>query len=277
MLLIAALQLLAFGLNFVGGASLFSKALLFRLRGGEVPMYENNGGTVVAIAGDTFAVIGADTRLSKGYSILSRNYSRLHEVSPGVWLGVAGCHADVTALVQVLRATVTEYECSHGRAPPVDVISQALSVILYQRRGMPYYCFCVLAGVDAGGRGAVFNYDAVGSFERVATTAVGGSQAIILPILDGLSGQSKAGVVPKKEGDFLVWNRSGRSPGASPPGRCVSGLTCEEAISGLSSALISAAERDIRLGDRLEVVVVEGGGVGRVTSCRKPDLQLKQH
>jgi 20S proteasome subunit beta 6 len=35
--------------------------------------YVNNGGTVVAIAGEDFVVVGGDSRLSEGYSIVTRS------------------------------------------------------------------------------------------------------------------------------------------------------------------------------------------------------------
>lgn len=35
--------------------------------------YSNNEGTVVAVAGEDFVVVGGDTRLSEGYSLITRN------------------------------------------------------------------------------------------------------------------------------------------------------------------------------------------------------------
>mgnify|MGYP002380801212 CR=1 FL=1 len=42
--------------------------------------YDNNGGTTVAVAGRNFAVIAADTRFVRGYSVLSRGVNRIHKV-----------------------------------------------------------------------------------------------------------------------------------------------------------------------------------------------------
>lgn len=39
--------------------------------------YDDNGGTVVAVAGDDYCVVAASTRMSTGYSILTRNKTKI--------------------------------------------------------------------------------------------------------------------------------------------------------------------------------------------------------
>jgi 20S proteasome alpha/beta subunit len=159
---------------------------------------------------------------------------------------------------------------------------------------MPYYAFCILAGVDARGCGAVFTYDAVGSFERVAAACVGGAQAAALPILDQLvAGASVEAPIDVGGGDVgggdvgggvcvrsgVGSQRAAASSGralAFPRSRQSSGLSLEEAVLGVTRAAKAAAERDIRLGDSLDVVAVTQAA-SRIESVRLPRHQLKKH
>lgn len=52
------------------------------MRGQE--LVEDNGGTVLALAGPDYCVLAADTRLSSDYRIRTRNVTRLFEVGPSV-------------------------------------------------------------------------------------------------------------------------------------------------------------------------------------------------
>ena len=84
-------------------------------------MYENNGGSVLAIAGPNFVTIAADSRLSKDYHILSRDISRLFEIAPGVWMSAAGCWSDTLALVDLLHAEAEKFNVDQGYFPNVEV------------------------------------------------------------------------------------------------------------------------------------------------------------
>lgn len=69
--------------------------------------YRENGGTVAAIAGDDFVIIASDTRLTNGgYGIMSRNQSKLFQLSDKIVLGATGCWADVLTLTKLMEARI---------------------------------------------------------------------------------------------------------------------------------------------------------------------------
>lgn len=61
----------------------------------------NNGGTVVAIAGEDFVVVGGDSRLSEGYSIVTRSESKLVQLTGKTVLATSGMFADFCELTKV--------------------------------------------------------------------------------------------------------------------------------------------------------------------------------
>ena len=69
--------------------------------------YKDNGGTTAAIAGDDFAIIASDTRLTNGgYGIVSRNQSKLFQLNEKMVLGATGCWADVLTLTKLCEARI---------------------------------------------------------------------------------------------------------------------------------------------------------------------------
>lgn len=129
---------------------------------------------------------------------------------------------------------------------PTLSVAQLLSNTLYYKRFFPYYAFNILAGLDAQGKGAVFSYDAIGSYERVQYSANGSGQAYIIPLLDNVIGNN---------------NRLTEKPN----------LAAEEVIEILKDAFISAGERDIYTGDELHLMVMTSAGVQNISFALKAD------
>jgi len=192
--------------------------------------------------------VAADTRLSEGYGILSRSVSKARQLTPRCVVATGGCWTDVATLHRVLGQTCDAYKSKHECDAHTPGVAQMLGNTLYGRRFFPYYAFNVVAGLDAEGRGAVYTYDAVGSFERVHYAAQGAGQKLIIPLLDNLVGGK---------------NRGGA--GAVPA------LTKEAAAELCKDAFITAGERDIYTGDAVEVFTITKDGVHKERFALKRD------
>ncbi|KAK6243865.1 hypothetical protein QUC31_010274 [Theobroma cacao] len=176
--------------------------------------YDSNGGTCFAIAGND----AADTRMSSGYSVLTRLYSKIAQLADNCIMAFSGFQADVKVLQKQLAArhlVTNELPCNGSTA----------SNTLYYRRFFPYYSFNVLGGLDDEGKGCVFTYDAVGSYERVGYGTQGTGSTLIMPFLDN---QLKS-----------------PSPLLLPAQDAVTQLSESEAVDLVRTVYASATERDI--------------------------------
>lgn len=205
---------------------------------------------MLAVAGENYVICAGDTRMSSGYNILTRNYSKVDQMSPKVLMASAGFMADATTLKKTLLARCRQYEFQNKK--PIGCVSfaQMLSNTLYYRRFFPYYAFNIVAGLDAEGKGAVFTYDAVGSYERTNYSCQGSGQALIMPVLDN---QLKT-----------------VSPLVLPAVSSATPLSEEEAIYLIKECFATAAERDIYTGDKVELYIMNAEGV------RKEEMELRK-
>ncbi|KAL3661868.1 hypothetical protein V7S43_013161 [Phytophthora oleae] len=208
--------------------------------------YDFNGGTVLAIAGEDFVVVAGDTRLSTGYSVLSREESKLHELTPTTVLGCPGSHNDIIQLRGVLSIRAQMYQHDNETAMSSSAMSQLLMNTLYSRRFFPYYAFCILCGIDEKGNGAVYTYDAIGSYDRVTRAAQGSGGHLMIPLLDNLV-EHDTRSDPKKT------------------------LTLQETKDIIKDAFITAGERDIYTGDSVEILTIKASGIDREMFALKKD------
>lgn len=202
--------------------------------------YDNNGGTVVAVAGNDYCIVAGSTRLSTGYSILTRERSMITPITPQVVIAAAGFEADASTLKKVIQRRNVNYQHNHKKPMSVAAAAQLVGNTLYYKRFFPYYSFTLVAGLDTQGKGAVYSYDAVGSHERVGYGCQGSGSDLIQPVLDN---QLKAS-----------------SPLVLPQENWMSSLPLEEAVDLVKSAFVSAGERDIYTGDQVEIIVMTAEG-----------------
>jgi len=201
--------------------------------------YADNGGTIVAIAGQGYAVIASDTRLSAGFQIYTRDQPKVKALNNWTVLGCSGCWCDVLTLRRLLEARIKLYKHEHNKDMSTGAIAQMLSTMLYYKRFFPYYVSNVVAGLDEQGNGAIYSYDPVGHCEKDVYHAGGSSGALIQPLLDSLVG---------------LRNRTEESKPKEPIG-------LEEAIRIVKDTFIGAAERDIYTGDAVLIKIITKDGI----------------
>jgi len=208
--------------------------------------YQNNGGTCLAIAGKDFCIVAADSRLSLGYSILSRTSPKVAQLTSKCCIASSGCQADMITLQKFLKFRMQMYTHQHGKEMQTTAIGQMLATTLYNRRFFPYYTFNVVGGLDETGEGIVYSYDAVGCFEKMKYTVSGSGQALIEPFLDNM----------------VAYKNTDKKPATE--------RTLDETLELVKDIFSSAGERDIYTGDFVDIHVITKDG------CKYEQFPLKK-
>ena len=169
-----------------------------------------------------------------------------------------GFAADGEALKERLDTIVKMYKYQHGKPMSVSACAQRLSHILYNKRFFPYYVHAILGGLDEEGKGALYSYDPVGSYEREQCRAGGAAASLIMPFLDNQVNYKNQYVPGSGVGHAL----------AERPREPLPRKDVEELV---KDAFTSAVERHIEVGDGLQMMIITKDGIQEVYSPLKQD------
>jgi len=215
--------------------------------------YSENGGTILAIAGEDFSVIAGDTRQSEGYNIQTRYAPKVFRLTDKAVLAVNGFAADGNMFVKRVQQRLEWYKHAHNKEMPLRAIARLIQTMLYAKRFFPYYVYNILGGIEEDGSGAVYSFDPVGSYEREACRAAGAAQSLVQPFLD----------------NQIYFKNQLPPPGGAHPKH----LPLPDVISLVIDAFTGATERHIEVGDGLEIFVVLASGRGTSGLERLPHVQ----
>uniref|UniRef100_A0A8C7LCB2 Proteasome subunit beta n=1 Tax=Oncorhynchus kisutch TaxID=8019 RepID=A0A8C7LCB2_ONCKI len=203
--------------------------------------YSFNGGTVLAVAGEDFAIVASDTRLSEGYSIHSRDSPKCYKLTNTTVIGCSGFHGDCLTLTKIIDARLKMYKHSNNKSMTSEPSQPCCQLSCTVRRFFPYYVLQHHRWLDEEGKGAVYSFDPVGSYQR-------GHIQSWWPQRIGFKNMEGVQHLP---------------------------LNQEKACAAGQDVFISAAERDVYTGDALRICIVTKEGIKEETvPLRKEAEQL---
>ncbi|EMD91149.1 hypothetical protein COCC4DRAFT_135861 [Bipolaris maydis ATCC 48331] len=228
--------------------------------------YTDNGGSTLGISGADFAILAGDTRSTSGYNINTRYAPKLFKIGgegsdnkgARIVLSVVGFAADAHALKERLDTIVKMYKYQHGKPMTVSACAQRLSHILYNKRFFPYYVHAILGGLDEDGKGALYSYDPVGSYEREQCRAAGAAASLIMPFLDN-------------QVNFKNMYEPGSGVGHELKSKQAEPLPRDHVEDLVRDAFTSAVERHIEVGDGLQMMIITKDGIAETYTPLKRD------
>jgi 20S proteasome subunit beta 6 len=228
--------------------------------------YTDNGGSTLGISGADFSILAGDTRSTSGYNINTRYAPKLFKIGgegpdnkgARIVLSVVGFAADGDALKERLDTIVKMYKYQHGKPMTVAACAQRLSHILYNKRFFPYYVHAILGGLDEEGKGALYSYDPVGSYEREQCRAAGAAASLIMPFLDN-------------QVNFKNMYEPGSGTGHELKQKQVEPLSQDHVEALVRDAFTSAVERHIEVGDGLQMMIITKDGIAETFTPLKKD------
>ena len=101
------------------------------------------------MTGKDCVAIASDRRLGVNQQqTVAHNFRKIFEITPTLYIGLAGLATDVHTLSSLLKFRTDLYKLNEEREMTPKVLTAVMSSILYSKRFGPYYIEPVVAGLD---------------------------------------------------------------------------------------------------------------------------------
>lgn len=141
------------------------------------------GATAVGIKARDGVVLAAEKRITYGFYSLSSSGKKVYVVNDRLAIASAGVIADMQTLAKILKVNAKMYELDARRKPNVAAMAKLLSVIMFNRRIMPFIAEVLVGGVDEDGP-HIFVLDPIGSLIEDDYAALGTGAKMAISVLD---------------------------------------------------------------------------------------------
>ena len=184
------------------------------------------GATAVGVKADDGVVLAADKRVTYGLMLMSKVAKKVFRITDRIGMASAGFMADMQTIARSIEVEIKLYEVENDIPMRVRSAAKLLSVLLYNRRLLPYLVETIVGGVDDLGP-HILVLDPIGALIEDDYTALGTGSQVAIGILE--SGYRK-------------------------------GMKVEEAKDLAIRAVKAAFSRDAASGDGIDVLTITSGG-----------------
>jgi 20S proteasome subunit beta 3 len=136
---------------------------------------EYNGAAIIAMAGKDCVGIASDRRLGQQLATISMDFTKVFQMQPKLFVGLAGLATDVQTLRNLLEFRLNLYKLKEEREMSPQVFSHMLGKLLYEKRFGPYFCEPIVAGLDEKGKPFLSGMDLIGASVVEDTFVVSGT------------------------------------------------------------------------------------------------------
>lgn len=121
------------------------------------------GGSILAMAGKDSVAIINDKRLGMGAITVSKDFTRIYEIGPRLYIGLSSFVPDAQILVRRIRKNYNLFRLEEQREIEPEELTNLVSFLLYSKRTGPYFTTPIIAGLTSDNKPYISGMDCLGS------------------------------------------------------------------------------------------------------------------